>query len=262
MTIPASIAPGKYVLRHELISLHSADHENGAQNYPQCLNIEVASDGTDIPVGEPATSFYKAEDAGIHLSIYTAPVEYTIPGPALYSGAGSSPEKPAKPSSSTSASSPASTISAAGSSVIEASSIVQAPYSNATHSSTAVPTPGVINFTSTTTGAAEEATRYSAEEAVATSSSSSAYSMVQPTNAPTLKTEVAPVHASTSAVHGSAPFETPAPVVTKTPSAYGSKPDKDLPEDFALEDLQQWVAYLLEQGWKKNGRHHARHFAF
>jgi len=33
--IPSSLAPGSYVLRHEIIGLHSAGSSNGAQNYPQ-----------------------------------------------------------------------------------------------------------------------------------------------------------------------------------------------------------------------------------
>ncbi|KAJ3564845.1 hypothetical protein NPX13_g7707 [Xylaria arbuscula] len=45
--IPANIKAGQYVLRHETIALHSAGQENGAQNYPQCFNIEITGDGTD-----------------------------------------------------------------------------------------------------------------------------------------------------------------------------------------------------------------------
>jgi cellulase len=33
--IPASLAAGSYVLRHEIIGLHSAGSPNGAQAYPQ-----------------------------------------------------------------------------------------------------------------------------------------------------------------------------------------------------------------------------------
>jgi cellulase len=33
--VPSSLAPGSYVLRHEIIGLHSAGNPNGAQNYPQ-----------------------------------------------------------------------------------------------------------------------------------------------------------------------------------------------------------------------------------
>lgn len=41
VTVPETLAAGKYVFRHEIIALHGAGSANGAQNYPQCLNIEV-----------------------------------------------------------------------------------------------------------------------------------------------------------------------------------------------------------------------------
>jgi len=37
--IPSSLAPGSYVLRHEIIGLHSAGSSNGAQNYPQVSSV-------------------------------------------------------------------------------------------------------------------------------------------------------------------------------------------------------------------------------
>lgn len=37
--IPANIAPGNYVLRHEIIALHSAGSANGAQNCQYCLMV-------------------------------------------------------------------------------------------------------------------------------------------------------------------------------------------------------------------------------
>jgi hypothetical protein len=37
--VPSSLAPGSYVLRHEIIGLHSAGNPNGAQNYPQVSTI-------------------------------------------------------------------------------------------------------------------------------------------------------------------------------------------------------------------------------
>jgi cellulase len=39
VTVPSSIAAGQYVLRHEIIALHSAGQVNGAQNYPKCINV-------------------------------------------------------------------------------------------------------------------------------------------------------------------------------------------------------------------------------
>ncbi|TPX10132.1 uncharacterized protein E0L32_001329 [Thyridium curvatum] len=85
--IPAGIAPGNYVLRHEIIALHSAGQANGAQNYPQCVNLQVTGGGSDRPAGVKATQLYKASDAGIKFDIYKDNLQYPIPGPALYSGA-------------------------------------------------------------------------------------------------------------------------------------------------------------------------------
>jgi|TARA_R110002003_G_scaffold109_11_gene9204 hypothetical protein len=33
--LPAKLAPGNYVLRHEIIALHGGQNDNGAQLYPQ-----------------------------------------------------------------------------------------------------------------------------------------------------------------------------------------------------------------------------------
>ncbi|KAL4810946.1 glycoside hydrolase [Aspergillus unguis] len=85
VTIPASIEPGNYVLRHEIIALHSAGQENGAQNYPQCLNLVVSGDGSASPSGTLATSFYTPTDDGIMFDIYSGATTYPMPGPELYS---------------------------------------------------------------------------------------------------------------------------------------------------------------------------------
>ncbi|KAI2466095.1 glycoside hydrolase family 61 protein [Annulohypoxylon bovei var. microspora] len=85
--IPEDIAPGNYVLRHEIIALHVAGNTNGAQSYPFCYNLAVDSKGTANPDGIPATEFYKANDPGIKFDLFSHPTAYVIPGPALYSGA-------------------------------------------------------------------------------------------------------------------------------------------------------------------------------
>jgi hypothetical protein len=36
VTVPLSLKAGNYVVRHEIIALHSAGQTDGAQNYPQC----------------------------------------------------------------------------------------------------------------------------------------------------------------------------------------------------------------------------------
>jgi lytic cellulose monooxygenase (C1-hydroxylating) len=84
--IPSSVAPGYYVLRHEILALHSAGQTNGAQAYPQCINIEVTGSGSSVPSGSPATSFYTASDPSILFNLYGEFSSYDIPGPAVWSG--------------------------------------------------------------------------------------------------------------------------------------------------------------------------------
>ncbi|KAI1414407.1 glycosyl hydrolase family 61-domain-containing protein [Hypoxylon sp. FL1857] len=90
MQIPSNIKAGNYVLRHETIALHSAGQTNGAQAYPQCFNLEITGDGTDVPAGTLGTKLYTPEDPGILVNIYTTGLSYTIPGPALIAGASAS----------------------------------------------------------------------------------------------------------------------------------------------------------------------------
>ncbi|KFA53256.1 hypothetical protein S40293_04722 [Stachybotrys chartarum IBT 40293] len=85
--IPETIAPGQYVLRHEIIALHSAGQENGAQNYPQCFNLEITGSGTEVPAGTLGTELYKADDEGILFNIYQSLTSYPVPGPAVIAGA-------------------------------------------------------------------------------------------------------------------------------------------------------------------------------
>ncbi|KAH7393079.1 endoglucanase IV precursor [Pyrenochaeta sp. MPI-SDFR-AT-0127] len=90
VTVPSTIAPGQYVLRHEIIALHSADQENGAQNYPKCINLEVTGSGTENPSGVTADKFYTPTDPGIKVNVYSGDLSsYKIPGPALFGGSSS-----------------------------------------------------------------------------------------------------------------------------------------------------------------------------
>ncbi|KAL5046730.1 glycosyl hydrolase family 61-domain-containing protein [Aspergillus fruticulosus] len=114
VTIPSDIASGNYVLRHEIIALHSAGNKDGAQNYPQCINLKVTGSGTATPAGTLGTELYKDTDAGIYVNIWNALSSYVIPGPALYT-AGSSDSVSNSPSSTTTsaATTSSSTITAA-----------------------------------------------------------------------------------------------------------------------------------------------------
>ena len=86
MTIPKSLAPGNYVLRHEIIALHEGYEEGATQFYPQCVNLEITGDGTETPEGVVGIELYKSDDPGILYNIWndeTRPT-YTIPGPPLW----------------------------------------------------------------------------------------------------------------------------------------------------------------------------------
>ncbi|KAI6781633.1 Endoglucanase-like protein [Emericellopsis cladophorae] len=83
VTIPDSIAPGSYVLRHEQIALHHCYAEGLTQMYPQCINLVITGGGSDNPEGVLGTELYSSDDPGIFYNIYndeTNPV-YQIPGP-------------------------------------------------------------------------------------------------------------------------------------------------------------------------------------
>lgn len=95
VNIPEGLATGHYVLRHEIIALHSAGQENGAQNYPSCINIEVTGSGSTDPCADGAdcvagTELYTPSDEGIKYDIYSGDISgYPIPGPKVWAGAAS-----------------------------------------------------------------------------------------------------------------------------------------------------------------------------
>ncbi|KAL1875785.1 glycoside hydrolase 61 [Diaporthe australafricana] len=79
--IPSTLASGNYVLRHEIIALHSAESAGGAQNYPQCFNLAITGTGSLQPSGTLGEALYKESDAGILVNIYNSLTSYDIPGP-------------------------------------------------------------------------------------------------------------------------------------------------------------------------------------
>lgn len=88
VTIPESLPSGDYLFRVEHIALHSAGSENGAQFYISCGQISVTDGGNGSP--SPKVSLpgaYKATDPGLLINIYyPVPTNYTLPGPAVWSG--------------------------------------------------------------------------------------------------------------------------------------------------------------------------------
>ncbi|KAG5949457.1 hypothetical protein E4U53_005873 [Claviceps sorghi] len=86
LQIPSFLLAGNYVLRHELIALHSGGSPNGAQAYPQCINLKITGSGTVQPKGVKGTELYKATDPGILSNIWVPDLKYKIPGPPLIPG--------------------------------------------------------------------------------------------------------------------------------------------------------------------------------
>lgn len=88
--IPQCIAPGQYLLRVEVLALHSANRPGQYQFYQGCAQINVSGSGSLVPsqtVSIPGA--YRANDPGIQVNIYGVKGQpdmdgkpYSIPGPA------------------------------------------------------------------------------------------------------------------------------------------------------------------------------------
>ncbi|PKS08370.1 hypothetical protein jhhlp_005314 [Lomentospora prolificans] len=71
--MPTCIAPGDYILRVELIALHSAYSSNGAQFYISCANLRVTGDGTFVPTQTQSfPGAYQQNDPAILANIWGA----------------------------------------------------------------------------------------------------------------------------------------------------------------------------------------------
>ncbi|KAL1876965.1 hypothetical protein Daus18300_002572 [Diaporthe australafricana] len=152
ITIPEGTPAGNYVLRHEIIALHSANQANGAQNYPQCVNIEVTGGSGSFPAGTSGEALYTADEEGILFNIYQDFSSYPIPGPALgFSSSGSS-----NSGSSGSASSAVASSAAAATPTAAATSSVAAA---ATSSAAAVAESAATPTSSTASAVAPVATK-------------------------------------------------------------------------------------------------------
>ena len=74
--LPENLAPGQYLVRHEIIALHLATQKGRAEFYPSCQQINVGGSGTGVPTQDELLSFpgaYSDDDPGI----YTPDVRYS-----------------------------------------------------------------------------------------------------------------------------------------------------------------------------------------
>ncbi|KAG9944787.1 putative endoglucanase, partial [Aureobasidium melanogenum] len=259
--IPDSIASGNYAVRHEIIALHSANNVGGAQNYPQCINLEVKSSGSDNPEGVVGTELYTAQDKGIYVNIYypgfTAD-EYDMPGPALYtggSGSGSAPASSASASSTAQASSTsaASAYSSAASSAqtTYAASSAEA-YSASSSTAAPVTTQAAVVSSAASSGGDYVVTAYETD-IVTASTAVTVTAGASATAAPAVSdiATAVPSQMLTSTISAGIP--------TGTAAAGVAKPTKALPEGTTLEDLLSWVEYLFAENSAKAATKHRRH---
>ncbi|KAJ7069788.1 glycoside hydrolase family 61 protein [Mycena amicta] len=82
-----NVAPGNYLLRHEIIALQNAVYQGGAEFYASCSQISVSGDGSGVPTADELVKLpgaYSATDPSILVDVYTNPsAPYMFPGPPI-----------------------------------------------------------------------------------------------------------------------------------------------------------------------------------
>ncbi|OTB04567.1 carbohydrate-binding module family 1 protein [Hypoxylon sp. CI-4A] len=84
--IPADTPAGDYLLRAEVIALHTASSAGGAQFYMSCYQLTITNDGAKaaaLPAGVSFPGAYKSSDPGIQINIHAQVSQYVNPGPAV-----------------------------------------------------------------------------------------------------------------------------------------------------------------------------------
>ena len=84
VSLPSNIAPGEYLIRHEILALHSAQSVGGAEFYPSCAQLRVGGSQTGVPsstVSLPGA--YSDTDPGILIDPYDMTGPYPFPGPPV-----------------------------------------------------------------------------------------------------------------------------------------------------------------------------------
>ncbi|KAL7624720.1 hypothetical protein AAE478_006291 [Parahypoxylon ruwenzoriense] len=84
--IPADTPDGDYLLRAEVIALHTASSAGGAQFYISCYQLTVKggqAKAAALPAGVKLPGALKASDPGIQINIHAKVSNYVNPGPAV-----------------------------------------------------------------------------------------------------------------------------------------------------------------------------------
>jgi len=87
--VPSNLAPGNYIMRHEIIALHLATQVGGAEFYPGCAQLQIGGSQTGVPQSSDLLSLpgaYKDTDPGIFdPNVFDDGATYTFPGPPIAS---------------------------------------------------------------------------------------------------------------------------------------------------------------------------------
>jgi hypothetical protein len=114
VSIPNSLTPGNYLIRHEIVALHLANEMGGAEFYAGCAQLTVGGNGNKSPSDDELLMFpgaYKDDNKGIYVpSVFDRPLKYVFPGGDVAKlAAGNGGSGGSTPSSSSSADSPSNT---------------------------------------------------------------------------------------------------------------------------------------------------------
>ncbi|TDL26170.1 hypothetical protein BD410DRAFT_784224 [Rickenella mellea] len=81
VTVPSALAPGQYLIRHEIVALHSTGQP---QYYPGCIQIAVSGSGTSLPSREETVQIPGLYDNVNFPDIWTGGFSsFPAPGPPV-----------------------------------------------------------------------------------------------------------------------------------------------------------------------------------
>ncbi|KAI0056896.1 hypothetical protein BV25DRAFT_1831790 [Artomyces pyxidatus] len=85
VTLPQNLAPGDYLIRHEIIALHLANSLGGAEFYPSCTQVRIGGSGTGTPNATVLfPGAYNDNDPGIFdPDVFNPGQVYAFPGPPI-----------------------------------------------------------------------------------------------------------------------------------------------------------------------------------
>lgn len=77
--IPSNLAPGNYLIRHEIIALHLGEQQGGAEFYPSCTQLKVGGSGSGQPGSCNLVSLpgaYRDSEPGILFNVSDLSLNY------------------------------------------------------------------------------------------------------------------------------------------------------------------------------------------